>query len=148
MKLTRCATASGDAGPTLPGGGSTAPSASAIGCSTPPRSRSGKCNPWRDSGANLCLVLDGRVDNRKELHASLGVGDGSPGGDTDAGLILRAYRRWGVGLLDRVVGDFAFALWDGDRGELLCARDFLGIRPFYYAVDADRFLFASELTPP
>ena len=44
-----------------------------------------------------------------------------------------------------IIGDFAFAIWDGRRRQLFCARDFLGVKPFYYYTDGRRFLCGSEL---
>ena len=72
----------------------------------------------------------------------------SPGGlepriDTDAELILRAYELWGEECAGKLLGDFAFALWDGRRRQLYCARDALGLKPFYYTVDGQAIRFAS-----
>src|SRR5216117_1214707 len=64
---------------------------------------------------------------------------------TDTEVLLQAYRHWGEGCLARLDGMFAFAIWDGARGRLFCARDRLGIKPFYYAVPAGAFVFASEI---
>lgn len=50
----------------------------------------------------------------------------------DDELLLRAYRAWGVGLVERLVGDFAFVLWDAGRRRLVCARDHFGVKPLYY----------------
>src|SRR3989449_7377333 len=64
---------------------------------------------------------------------------------TDTEVLLQAYRHWGEGCLARLDGMFAFAIWDGARGRLFCARDRLGIKPFYYAMPAGAFVFASEI---
>jgi asparagine synthase (glutamine-hydrolysing) len=100
--------------------------------------------PLSDDGGDLCLTLDGRVDNRDEIRRDLaGAGhhlrDGS-----DAELVLQAYRRWGRACIRKLIGDFAFALWDGTRRELTCGRDFQGKRPFYYYLGRATFRFASE----
>ena len=63
----------------------------------------------------------------------------------DTEVILHAYEEWGVECLARFNGMWAFALWDSRRRELFCARDRLGIKPFYYARTDDSFLFASEI---
>jgi asparagine synthase (glutamine-hydrolysing) len=97
-----------------------------------------------DSGG-LCLTLDGRVDNRSELRAALDSKGCAPRADTDAELVLRAYECWGEECPRHIIGDFAFALWDGRRRRLFCARDPLGIRPFYYHFDGRAFSFSSEL---
>ncbi len=82
----------------------------------------------------LYLVLDGRVDNLEQL-----------GGATDAEAVLNAYAQWGEACPEHILGDYAFAIWDANTRRLFCARDFLGIRPFYYHFDGKRLLFASEL---
>lgn len=71
-----------------------------------------------------------RLDARDDLRAALGVADKSIG---DPALCLHAWRRWGDGFVDRLAGDFAFALWDEMRRRLLLARDQLGIRSLFYA---------------
>jgi asparagine synthase (glutamine-hydrolysing) len=63
----------------------------------------------------------------------------------DDALILAAYLRWGEGCLARLLGDFAFAIWDPRDGRLFCARDHFGMRPFYYHdAPGTRFVFASD----
>ena len=52
--------------------------------------------------------------------------------------------RWASDCVERLLGDFAFAIWDGPRASLLCARDHLGLRPFCYRVMPDRVAWASE----
>jgi asparagine synthase (glutamine-hydrolysing) len=101
--------------------------------------------PLRDECADLTLVLHGRIDNRRELARLLGqcaAGDQLP---ADAALVLRAYQHWGTDCSDRLVGDFAFAIWDGKRGRLFASRDPSGCIPFYYALLDGVFVFASEL---
>lgn len=101
--------------------------------------------PIVDETGNLCLTLDGRVDNRDELKAALEAEGEKLRGDTDAELVLRAYQVWGEECPKRILGDFAFVIWDGKHRQLFCARDILGIKPFYYYIDGHTFLFASEL---
>ena len=66
-------------------------------------------------------------------------------GVCDGELILRAWRRWGPGCPNRLLGDYAFALWDARRRTLFCVRDHIGARPFYYARTGERFVFASAV---
>jgi asparagine synthase (glutamine-hydrolysing) len=91
------------------------------------------------------IVCDGRVDNRRELIQALGptapVDERTP----DAELVLRSYIAWDADCVNRIVGDFAFVIWDCLRQQLFCARDPMGIRSFYYYCDGDRFVFASEV---
>jgi asparagine synthase (glutamine-hydrolysing) len=101
--------------------------------------------PLRDATGQLCLVMDGRVDNCAELRSALLARGARPRDDTDAELVLCAYQVWGEGCPKEIIGDFAFAIWDARRRQLFCARDFLGIKPFYYHFDGRTFRFASEL---
>ena len=64
---------------------------------------------------------------------------------TDTEVILRAYQQWGIECLSRFNGMFAFAIWDGLRNQLFCARDRLGIKPFYYRETSDGIMFGSEI---
>src|SRR5262245_41562128 len=105
----------------------------------------GEKQPLLDETGAICLALDGRVDNREALGAwlrSRGVLARTP---SDAEHVLLAYALAGDECLARIVGDFALAIWDGRRRRLLCARDPLGIRPFYYRVAGRTFLWGSEL---
>src|ERR1700674_2815168 len=79
----------------------------------------------------LCLTFDGRVDNREELAGAFKSAGIEPKGDGDAELVLRAYQLWGVESPRRILGDFAYALWDGRNRQLLCARDPRGGSPPY-----------------
>lgn len=97
--------------------------------------------PLVDGESGRVLVWDGRLDNRDELLDSLARSGEKP---SDAELVLRAFNRWGEDCPTRLVGDFAFAVWDGRSRTLYAARDPLGLRPFFYYADAVRFCFASE----
>lgn len=93
----------------------------------------------------LVVTADVRLDNRAALCRTLDV-DGN-GTVTDSELLLRAYDRWGVDCAVHLLGAFAFALWDGDRGQLYCARDHVGVKPLYVADTGERFVAASEPGP-
>ncbi len=94
-------------------------------------------------GMPLLLVADARIDNRDELAGWLGI---TPNSFTcDGELILLAYRKWGTGCIERFVGDFAFAIWDQAERTLFCARDHMGVKPFYYHSSGTLFAFASEI---
>ena len=100
--------------------------------------------PQRHVTRDLWLVSDARVDNRDQLIPQLRGSTRQPL-YTDADLILAAYERWGPGLVDRVIGDVAFALWDGEREELVVVRDVIGIRPVFYALTAHGVVVASTV---
>lgn len=83
-----------------------------------------------DEALNGCRIAGSvRLDAREDLLAALGIADKAVG---DAMLCLHAYRSWGDGFVERLAGDFAFALWDGARRKLLLVRDQLGIRSLFY----------------
>lgn len=90
------------------------------------------------------LVFDGRLDNRQQLYEQIGwdrplssLGDGA--------IVLAAYRKWHNDCVHRLLGDFAFAVWDKIEGKLFCARDRFGAKPLYYFIDGEVFVFASEI---
>ena len=103
--------------------------------------------PLVDEGGDLCLTFDGRIDNRAQLRSLLEGHGAKFRTDTDAELVLEAYRRWGEDSPAHLLGDFAFALWDARKRTLLCARDPLGVRPLFYASIGDTFVCASEIQP-
>lgn len=111
---------------------------------TTPESRTESLPMCAREGA-LAITADARLDNRGELRSALGLDD--PRSDTvgDAALILGAYERWGEQCAERLLGDFAFAIWDGRRRLLFCARDHFGVKPFYYHRSPRLFAFATEI---
>lgn len=100
--------------------------------------------PCFHAEARLALTADARIDNRDQLIRQLDLAAEDPALLSDSRLILLAYARWGEDCVDHLLGDFAFALWDGRQHALFCARDYIGVKPFYYAFLKNRFLFASE----
>lgn len=109
--------------------------------------------PIASVSGDVILTADARVDNRQELLRALGpvayrCGDrglGAPCDIPDGALILAAYERWGDDFCTRLVGDFAVAIWDARRQALVCARDHMGVKPFYYHRSRGLFVFGSEL---
>ena len=101
--------------------------------------------PRLNQAGELVLTADARLDNRAELVALLGLTDGPHCDITDGQLILAAYEKWGEHCPEKLLGDFAFALWDKRRQRLFCARDHFGIKPFYYHFSGQSFAFASEI---
>lgn len=102
--------------------------------------------PFVCRSADLVVTADARLDNRSELIAALGLVARVPGGIADSELILAAYEKWGERCPERLLGDFAFVLWDRRQHKLFCARDHLGVKPLYYYYHPDRlFACASEI---
>jgi asparagine synthase (glutamine-hydrolysing) len=95
---------------------------------------------------SVWITADARVDGRAELRDKLG-NESVAGLDTvtDVELILHAYRRWDTACVDHLLGDFAFAIWDGRKQRLFCARDHFGVKPFFYARVGTALLFGNTL---
>ncbi len=92
--------------------------------------------PHTDPLTGCIIVADARIDNRTELPAA---------GPSDAELILAAYREWGTQCVSRLLGDFAFTIYDPRRALCFCARDPMGVKPFYYYLAPRRFAFGTEI---
>ncbi len=96
------------------------------------------------SPAGTVVSFNGEIYNYVELREALRDGwTFRTSSDTET--ILAAYDRYGTECVKHLRGMFAFALWDEANQRLLCARDRLGLKPFYYAVIGQRFYFASEV---
>ena len=101
--------------------------------------------PASDRRSGLVITADARVDNREELAEALGLSDRLVE-LADSALILAAYERWGDRVVDHVLGDYAFAIWDPRERTLFCARDPLAAKHFYYYHLPGRvFALASEI---
>ena len=98
-----------------------------------------------DRDAGLVVAADARIDGRGALCDALGVPQPQRTVLSDADLVLRAFVRWRQSCPEHLVGDYAFAVWDARRRALFCARDHIGARPFYYALEDGRFAFASAV---
>ena len=101
--------------------------------------------PLVDSTKNYIITADARIDNREELLSQLQLTSKSSV-IADSELILEAYIKWGKDCPDKLLGDFAFVIWDRKKKELFCARDHFGVKPFYYYFHQNYgFVFASEI---
>ena len=98
-----------------------------------------------DRRANLAVAADARLDGRPALQDALGIRASERPRLTDAELVLAAWKRWGQDSPQRLLGDYAFLVWDGNSHTLFCVRDALGVRPLYYARARGAFLFASTI---
>ncbi len=96
-------------------------------------------------GGTLVLAWDGRIDNRDDLGARLGIETRTLAAMSDEALLLHALRHRGVDGLGHIVGDYAFALWDERTQALLCARDPMGQRPLFYHASASIVVAASSV---
>lgn len=105
----------------------------------------GANQPLYNENRSLVLVFNGEIYNYRELRRQLIAAGHAFSTQGDAEVALHGFEQWGEGVLDRLRGMFAFALYDTATGELFCARDAFGIKPLYYAVEGGRILFGSEI---
>lgn len=99
--------------------------------------------PMTDASGRYVIVFNGELYNFKEVRTRLAAYPFRTHSDTE--VLLAAYISWGEDCLAAFNGMFAFAIWDKVEQKLFMARDRLGIKPFYYAQQEGRFLFASEM---
>ncbi len=90
----------------------------------------------------LWIVADARLDDRQTLIGRLG---GHLESAPDALLLLHAYDTWGPAMLGRLLGDFAFTIWDTANRTLFGARDHFGVKPFYYAATGPAFVAGNTI---
>ena len=101
--------------------------------------------PMFDASGRYQIIFNGEIYNylelREELRSSFEFRT-----RTDTEVLLAAYEKWGAGCLDRLIGMFAFAIWDERNKSLFAARDRFGVKPFYYYERPDgTLLIASEI---
>ncbi len=101
--------------------------------------------PMSDAGGGLHVTFNGEIYNFQDLRSDLESRGHSFQSASDTEVLLKGYREWGSGLLPRLNGMFAFALFDEGRRRVLLARDRAGEKPLFYRVDGMRLSFASEL---
>ncbi len=101
--------------------------------------------PLANQTGDLVITADARIDNRDELIPQLKLDIFPKEKVTDSQIILAAYEKWGEQCPEKLLGDFAFAIWDRRSQQLFCARDPMGVKPFYYFCCDRVFVFASEI---
>ncbi|MFH2124844.1 MAG: asparagine synthase (glutamine-hydrolyzing) [Pseudomonadota bacterium] len=90
------------------------------------------------------IVFHGRLDNRTDLYSYTEQKrplEKVP----DSQLVLAAYKKSGAQCVEKLLGDFAFAIWDDNEQTLFCGRDHMGVKPFFYIHTGSFFAFASEI---
>lgn len=101
--------------------------------------------PIYNEDGSMVIVYNGEVYNFAEVREDL-INSGhvfTTGTDTET--ILHAYEQYGTECVHRFNGMFAFAIWDGKRGQLFLARDRLGVKPLFYAIHNGALIFGSEI---
>jgi asparagine synthase (glutamine-hydrolysing) len=101
--------------------------------------------PMFNEDKSICLVFNGEIYNFQELRETL-VGKGHTfRSHSDSEVIIHAYEEYGMEVLDKLRGMFAFALYDLREKTLFMARDRIGIKPLYYYHKDKKLVFASEI---
>ena len=95
----------------------------------------------------MVMLFDGRIDNRSELSGLLGISAPEQVSTSDSIIALRLFDRWGERAFERIVGVFAIIVMDLQRGQLVCARDQLGLRGLHYFHSPKRFAVATVPEP-
>ena len=101
--------------------------------------------PIFNEDRTLVLTFNGEIYNYKELREQLIKAGHSFYTATDSEVLIHGYEEWGEKLLDKLRGMFAFVIYNKLTGELFGARDFFGIKPFYYAEMDGTFMWGSEI---
>jgi asparagine synthase (glutamine-hydrolysing) len=101
--------------------------------------------PMTNEDGSLWITYNGEIYNHAALRPVLEAKGHRYATRSDTETILHLYEEEGDRCVEKLEGMFAFAVWDKNRRRLLLARDRLGIKPLYYAVNGDELLFASEI---
>src|SRR6266550_3783260 len=101
--------------------------------------------PMRGCTDRVWLVFNGEIYNHAELREGLEQRGHLYASRTDSETILHLYEERGLDFVHEIEGDYAIALWDADRGQLVLTRDRAGVKPLYFYQKNGRFIFASEI---
>lgn len=106
----------------------------------------GGAQPMQDTTGEYIITFNGEIYNHRDLRAELtkhGVRFATADSDTET--LLEAYKKWGAAMLEMLNGMFAFVIYDKQRSTAFAARDRFGKKPFFYTMQHNTFVFASEL---
>ncbi len=108
---------------------------------------SGGVQPMADSSGKVAVTFNGEIYNFRELRDELKTAGFQFLTTSDTEVLLLGYLHWGEAVVERLLGMFAFGIWDRDREMLLLARDRLGVKPLYWAETLrGDIVFGSQLT--
>ena len=101
--------------------------------------------PMYNETGDIVIVFNGEIYNYQELREELIQKGHVFKNNADTEVLVHGYEEFGEDMLNRLRGMFAFVIWDSKKKKLFGARDFFGIKPFYYAVVDGQLVFASEI---
>lgn len=103
--------------------------------------------PMFDDTGRYVIIHNGEVYNFIEIREELVKKGYSFKSNTDTEVILKSYIEWGKSCLDKFNGMWAFCIYDQHTKQIFISRDRYGVKPFYYYLDDEQFIFASEIPP-
>jgi asparagine synthase (glutamine-hydrolysing) len=101
--------------------------------------------PMTTKDGRFTIVFNGEIYNHSDIRQELEKKGYVYSSQTDTETILYGYMEYGKGILQKLTGMFAFAIWDSDRKELFVARDRIGIKPLYFTDNNGKLIFGSEI---
>lgn len=101
--------------------------------------------PMYNEDNTIVITFNGEIYNHQELREELTAKGHTFSNKSDTEVLLHAYEEYGDKMLNMLRGMFAFVIWDSKKQELFGARDFFGIKPFYYALIDGNLVYASEI---
>ncbi len=101
--------------------------------------------PLANEDRSIWIAYNGEIDNHLDLRRELEAAGHRYASRSDTETVVHGYEQWGEGVVERLRGMFAFAIWDSRRRRLLLARDRLGVKPIYWTLSGSKLIFASEI---
>lgn len=101
--------------------------------------------PIFNEDKSMVLIFNGEIYNYKDIRAELVKAGHTFTTNTDSEVLIHGYEQYGNKLLGKLRGMFSFVIWDKNKQELFGARDYFGIKPMYYALMGETFMFGSEI---
>lgn len=101
--------------------------------------------PLFNKDRSIVLTFNGEIYNYQDLRKELCEKGYEFTSKTDSEVLIHGYEEWGTDLLNKLRGMFGFIIWDKNKNQIFGARDFFGIKPMYYGIFGDTFMWGSEI---
>lgn len=101
--------------------------------------------PIYNETKDMVITFNGEIYNHQEIREELEAKGHVMGSGADTEVLIHGYEEWGEDILQKLRGMFAFVIWDKKNETLFGARDFFGIKPFYYTLANGNFIYGSEI---
>ena len=101
--------------------------------------------PIYNETKDMVITFNGEIYNHQEIREELIAKGHVMGSGADTEVLIHGYEEWGEEILQKLRGMFAFVIWDKKNETLFGARDFFGIKPFYYTLANGNFIYGSEI---